>query len=726
MKILFILSFLLSLTGCMISPAGVDTVHRATSGAEYETPEHPLSVPVTLESLTTESYSKAFEPKVIADKTRMSIVEFDDQGELKEPDQLIETTRWLRSRGHEPILVMLFVHGWNHNAGAHDQNLAEFRNTLKDLRTTGIYPNGEILGVYLSWPGNVLNEPMPGDLALQFWSFGNRYRAAQRVGRLSCTEAMLSVLASARLEGNGSEMKARERKDVQTVVVGHSMGGLVVERGFIQAMLGYNIINAPTNDLVEQLQASTKTEKARHEAEGVRLKGAGETINLNLAKVQEEIDAEEPNRADIEKWEAAMKRQIKAHAAMLAASAPLLVQLRDLNKNIGEVAQVFDQFDLANDKPAKIEAMRIAWYLKDPAAGLLPELEGLVAKLEALRGEVSSEEEWAKEFELLVESLGTGEVGENKSVFWKTAPIESVEKLVADSEFKDLDQNTTGTIYAQREALKATLKLVPVWVKSVEGFRGSLSDREKARTVIAKLDTIKLAESKQKLVAAESKLKDEKKLKNENDQAITRCIIAAKNAAELVGKLSPMREQTAADLVLLVNPASEAIIAREVNDLGNPGRAGELNLSKHNKVPWIISVSSDMDTTTGWVFRAGMRAFGTADGAARRGSDQLRYMESTAPHIPEMRTHRVLFNRVKNDYELEKIKEPKSRLWIVHAAEEDLGKTVITNHGDFWNAQFRRVVLLMMETVNKLRIEEDTSTVEKPMPQVTSPLITNE
>ncbi len=741
----FALALALSLTGCVIPPAGVDSVHRSASSAEQKERGNPLSVLVPPEMLTPEMLTAAeserlFEPQVVGEKTRLSIVEFDDQGELKQPEQLIQTTRWLRTRGSGPILVMLFVHGWNHNAGAHDQNLADFRKTLEELRTTGVYPHGEILGVYLSWPGNVLNEPMFGDLALQFWSFGNRYRAAQRVGRLSCTEAMLSILASARLQGEGAEMRARERKDVQTVVVGHSMGGLVVERGFLQAMLGYNIINAPTDDLVKQLRDSTETEKNKHLEKfgALKIKYEGdpergcEGIKTRMEKYSEAIKREEPNQANIKKWEDAITSGQKAESAMLASRESLLVPLNDLQKNISTVAEEFDQFrkdQFPGDEkqPAKIAANEIVEHLRNLKTGLLPKAANLIANLEALKDDAGLDEKWAKKFNQEFEALGTGEEGENANTFWKKAPVDSVETLVADPEFKKLDQVPKGRIYVAREALKATLKQVPVWVNSAKEFRQNLTAWEEANAIIAKLDTAKLEESKRKLAEAQANLVLETKNKKDNEEAEKVEILAASDAGKLVSRLDPMRQEAVADLVLLVNPASEAIIAQQVNELWNSGRAKEIIPNRNTKVPWIISVSSDMDTTTGWIYRAGMGMFGASSGSARKG--QLLYMRNTAPHISDMQTHRVV-SVGKDRYDLVPLGKghnPRSPLWIVRVAKADLGKSVLTSHGDFWNPQFRQVVLLMMEKVKKIKADEEAQAAKpaKPVTPLTQLPLTN-
>jgi hypothetical protein len=220
--------------------------------------DQPASVPVN-PSIAKSGDGDVFAPRKIAHRTSLAIVEFNDQGLLKADQQLIQLMDSLSERpSGKPLLLVLFVHGWNHDASPMDANLNSFRAFLSGLdRDPAI--RGEIVGVFTGWPGNV--SPYAGkqpfsavESVHQFLSFGDRFRGAQRIGRLSCTETLLSIIASAKTERlRNGQTKMRNRKQVTSIVAGHSMGGLIVERSFLQALLGYKIINVPTDDRLRDL-----------------------------------------------------------------------------------------------------------------------------------------------------------------------------------------------------------------------------------------------------------------------------------------------------------------------------------------------------------------------------------------------------------------------------------------------------------------------------------------
>ena len=70
-------------------------------------------------------------------KVSLGHVEIDDQGELISFDQLKRVTAKIEAESTEPLLMVVYIHGWNHNAserlitGAGD--LHDFREMLKDL-----------------------------------------------------------------------------------------------------------------------------------------------------------------------------------------------------------------------------------------------------------------------------------------------------------------------------------------------------------------------------------------------------------------------------------------------------------------------------------------------------------------------------------------------------------------------------------------------------------------
>ena len=121
-------------------------------------------------------------------KASIAIVEFDDQGYLMDPGLYIHILKKLEDIHNEKgALMVVFAHGWKHNADYSDDNLHEFEkmilriNRADRVRCEGQKDcdrNRETIGVFLAWRG--LSLKPRGLKELSFW---NRKKKAQRVGQ---------------------------------------------------------------------------------------------------------------------------------------------------------------------------------------------------------------------------------------------------------------------------------------------------------------------------------------------------------------------------------------------------------------------------------------------------------------------------------------------------------------------------------------------------------------
>jgi pimeloyl-ACP methyl ester carboxylesterase len=127
--------------------------------------------------------------------------------------------------GDRDFLLVAFVHGWKHDAGPKDSNVANFRLALAQLSAAETAlsqkvgrPPRKVVGVYLGWRGESITAPLAEDLT--FW---DRKNTAHKVGHGQVTEVLerLEQLRQQRLERNPA---SRSR----LIVVGHSFGGAVV------------------------------------------------------------------------------------------------------------------------------------------------------------------------------------------------------------------------------------------------------------------------------------------------------------------------------------------------------------------------------------------------------------------------------------------------------------------------------------------------------------------
>lgn len=174
---------------------------------------------------------KAFAPKFEANPGYgLHAVEVDDYGVFWNPTAAQTTLDAVEQQAAQGnVIVLLFVHGWHHNAKPDDKNLEDFHKTLDALSHTldqpsyrdarkmlGVGENVKIIGLYVGWRGRSLPGP------LDYLTFWGRKAAAQRVGEGDLREYML------RLQRIYASQQADTRRFMGLVTVGHSFGGQVL------------------------------------------------------------------------------------------------------------------------------------------------------------------------------------------------------------------------------------------------------------------------------------------------------------------------------------------------------------------------------------------------------------------------------------------------------------------------------------------------------------------
>ncbi|PZQ34132.1 MAG: hypothetical protein DI562_00590 [Stenotrophomonas acidaminiphila] len=159
----------------------------------------------------------------------LGFVEFDDQGYLRESvlkDQLVRHLGSLAAT--RPLLIVVFTHGWKHNADPADGNVAAFSQLLLDLAAADAEgcantpcQSREVVGVYLGWRG--LSNRLEPFKTLSFW---DRKGRAHRVGGDGVTEVLAEL----------AKINAQDRES-RLVIMGHSFGGAVVYNAVNQMLI---------------------------------------------------------------------------------------------------------------------------------------------------------------------------------------------------------------------------------------------------------------------------------------------------------------------------------------------------------------------------------------------------------------------------------------------------------------------------------------------------------
>jgi pimeloyl-ACP methyl ester carboxylesterase len=168
----------------------------------------------------------------------LGFIEFDDQGQLHDRDQMAAVVEKLNEEAaSRDLLMVVFVHGWKHSAAPGDGNIQTFRESLARLselesslsRQAGTEAR-MVVGIYLGWRGDSVT--VPGVKELTFW---DRKNTAHKVGHGGVTE-VLSRLELVR-KTKDATLPERERSGTRLVVVGHSFGGAVVYSALSQTLM---------------------------------------------------------------------------------------------------------------------------------------------------------------------------------------------------------------------------------------------------------------------------------------------------------------------------------------------------------------------------------------------------------------------------------------------------------------------------------------------------------
>ena len=162
------------------------------------------------------SYYQEFESHDFA------FVEFTERGNAFDDRRVADVLDRIGTRARAGgAVVVVFVHGWKHNASEEDGNVRSFKEALRTLGTilgqqygAGGLRTRRLVGVYVGWRGASIQLPLVENLT--FW---DRKAVAEELGSGSVTRLLLDL----------DRVTAGEARNV-LVVVGHSFGGAIVVR----------------------------------------------------------------------------------------------------------------------------------------------------------------------------------------------------------------------------------------------------------------------------------------------------------------------------------------------------------------------------------------------------------------------------------------------------------------------------------------------------------------
>jgi hypothetical protein len=174
----------------------------------------------------------------------LSYIEFDEKGDYWDRRQLGWTVQEIKraATGNDTVLVV-YVHGWQNDAsGLREHDVGKFRCLLEHLAEADGFKH-RFFGVYIAWRGKSVpggdgwfpNNSVFDLLSKSIFfvphelSFYGRKNVATHTAALPTTEAIFQSVAAARHWTQESGHRST------TVLIGHSFGGLLLEKALSQA-----------------------------------------------------------------------------------------------------------------------------------------------------------------------------------------------------------------------------------------------------------------------------------------------------------------------------------------------------------------------------------------------------------------------------------------------------------------------------------------------------------
>jgi hypothetical protein len=168
----------------------------------------------------------------------LGFVEFTDRGNVFDRNNLDTLLNYVQRQAAQPdgAAVIVFVHGWHHNAAPDDRNLKSFRTMLQQAAAHHVTDQRRLIGIYVGWRGQTLD--IPGLEAVTFWA---RKNTAHEVGNGGLTEVLLRL--EYLLSPDQTNNPAKDVNKNVFVTLGHSFGGTVLLSALNDVLLD-RVVNA--------------------------------------------------------------------------------------------------------------------------------------------------------------------------------------------------------------------------------------------------------------------------------------------------------------------------------------------------------------------------------------------------------------------------------------------------------------------------------------------------
>ena len=177
-----------------------------------------------------ENYAIAHYFPTTSKEFHLGFIEYDDQGQLRDREQMnVVLDTYSQISGSDDVVVVVFVHGWQHSAAPGDSNVESFKKLLAGvshgetlISQQDKRPIRKVLGVYIGWRGDSSDLPI-----LKYLTFWSRKYTALEVGLNGVTKVILKLKKIVNSKNEIDASKSRPPNS-RMALLGHSFGGQVI------------------------------------------------------------------------------------------------------------------------------------------------------------------------------------------------------------------------------------------------------------------------------------------------------------------------------------------------------------------------------------------------------------------------------------------------------------------------------------------------------------------
>ena len=151
------------------------------------------------------------------DKFDLAFIEFTELGNVYNRDRMNRVLDHVRelSKSNEGVTVIVYAHGWKHNASPEDPDIKKFKEMLHTVSKVNSTEDRRLVGIYIGWRGKSLKIKHLDNLT--YWG---RKEVAQQIGKGGVTELLLQLERITIKNSNSNKNNY--------FVTGHSLGAAII------------------------------------------------------------------------------------------------------------------------------------------------------------------------------------------------------------------------------------------------------------------------------------------------------------------------------------------------------------------------------------------------------------------------------------------------------------------------------------------------------------------